>query len=164
MGCLKNCLDQDNTDLPLSDIFATRGRQEIGKSTQKRGFWLSEAYLKHHNMLMACLKNRLDEAETDLPLWDIFATRGRQEIGKSSQKRGFWLSEAYLKRHNMLMGCHLKRMEQAIQIQHFQTFSPPGGARKWENLPKREVLGSPRHIWSTPVSFKGSLDASGPGQ
>ena len=76
-GCLKNRLDEAKTDLPLSDIFATRGRWEIGKSSQKRGFWLSEAYLKHHNMLMGCLKNRLDKAETDLPLSDIFATRGR---------------------------------------------------------------------------------------
>ena len=76
LGCCWKRLDKANTDIPLSDISATRGLWETGKSRLIRGFGLSGAYLEHPNMLMGSHLKRPDQDNTDLPLSDIFATRG----------------------------------------------------------------------------------------
>ena len=90
MGCHIKRLGQVISDLPLSEIFTTRWRSKLGKTAQNLQFWALSVVLGAIPKLMGCQIKRLGQAFSDLPLSEIFTTRGRSKLGKTAQKTHFW--------------------------------------------------------------------------
>ena len=120
MGCQIKRLGQAISDLPLSEIFATRWRSKLGKTAPKHHFWALSVVFGAIPRLVGYHSNRLGQAGSDLPLSEIFTTRRRSKWGKLPQNTIAGLSASFLELYLGLMGIIGTVLAMPAQIYHFQ--------------------------------------------